>query len=38
VDFDIENPERHPELVEHLREIGERYRRAAAGVPGESRR
>ena len=33
-DFDIENPERHPELVEHLRQIGERYRRAA-GVPGD---
>jgi predicted DNA-binding transcriptional regulator YafY len=32
VDFDIENPERHPELVEHLRQTGERYRRAA-GVP-----
>jgi predicted DNA-binding transcriptional regulator YafY len=32
-DFDIENPERHPELVEHLRQIGERYRRAA-GAPG----
>jgi hypothetical protein len=34
VDFDIENPERHPELVEHLRQIGEGYRRVA-GVPGE---
>ena len=34
VDFDIENPERHPELVEHLRQAGERYRRAA-GVPGK---
>jgi hypothetical protein len=33
VDFDIENPERHPEIIEHLRQIGERYRRAA-GVPG----
>ena len=28
-DFDIENPERHPELVEHLRRTGERYQRAA---------
>lgn len=34
VDFDIENREGHPELVEHLREIGERYQRVA-GVPGE---
>jgi hypothetical protein len=34
-DFDIENPERHPELVEHLGQIAERYRRVA-GVPGES--
>jgi hypothetical protein len=33
-DFDIENPEQHPELIEHLRQIGERYRHAA-GVPGE---
>jgi len=33
-DFDIENPERHPELIEHLRQTGERYRRAA-GVPGD---
>jgi hypothetical protein len=33
-DFDVENPERHPELIEHLRQIGETYRRAA-GVPGD---
>jgi predicted DNA-binding transcriptional regulator YafY len=33
-DFDIENPERHPELVEHLRQTGERYQRAA-GAPRE---
>ena len=31
VDFDIENPERQPELIEHLWQTGERYRRAAAG-------
>jgi predicted DNA-binding transcriptional regulator YafY len=34
VDFDIENREEHPELVERLSELGERYRRAA-GVPEE---
>jgi predicted DNA-binding transcriptional regulator YafY len=34
VDFDIENREGHPELLEHLRKLGERYQRVA-GVPGE---
>jgi predicted DNA-binding transcriptional regulator YafY len=29
VDFDIENRLGHPELVEHLRQLGERYRRVA---------
>jgi predicted DNA-binding transcriptional regulator YafY len=32
VDFDIENPEKHPDLVEHLRQTGERYQRAAASA------
>jgi predicted DNA-binding transcriptional regulator YafY len=34
VDFDIENREGHPELVERLSEIGERYRRVARAPLG----
>ena len=33
-DFDIENPDGHPELIGHIGKIGERYRRVA-GVPRE---
>jgi hypothetical protein len=32
-DFDIENPQQLPELIDNLRHIGERYRHAR--VPGE---
>lgn len=35
VDFDIENPEGYPELLEHLRQTAARYNRVA-GAPGES--
>ncbi len=33
-DFDLENPEGHSVLIEHLREIGHRYQRSA-GAPQE---
>ena len=32
VDFDIENREEHPEPVEHLRQIAERYQRVAGSA------
>ncbi|MHB1929699.1 MAG: helix-turn-helix transcriptional regulator, partial [Acidimicrobiales bacterium] len=32
VDFDVENPEEHAELIEHLRQTGHRYQRSA-GAP-----
>ena len=32
-DFEIENPAEHPELVRHLRELADRYQRAAGSLP-----
>jgi hypothetical protein len=29
-DFEIADPQAHPELVRHLRELADRYRRAAS--------
>jgi len=34
IDFDIENREGHPELIDHLRQTGRRYQRSA-GAPQE---